>query len=443
MIRRRLAASATLALGLAALVLLIVLAIIDFRRGVLSLALLALSLAAGWQGLVRRGASRVLGLGVGALLALAMVALLISGDPALVLALVAALSLGLAAASYAFYVPVALPPAPRPAHPVLFHNPRSGGGKVARFHLADEASARGIRPIELTAGTDLEQLVRRALDDGADALAMAGGDGSQAVVAGVAAERGLPYACIPAGTRNHFALDLGVDGDDVVGALDAFVEGCERRVDLGEVNGRSFVNNVSLGVYGEAVHHAGYRSAKLRTVLDTVPDALGAGRKPDLRWRGPDADAHEGAVAILVSNNRYRFERPPGAGLRPRLDEGVLGVTVLGAPGSEPRARAWTTPSFEVDARAPVPVGVDGEALVLEAPLRFRIRPAVLRCRIARHHPGASPSTFAPEGAWAAIRTLAAIATGHEHAPSSAHATPADANESPPGRGFLRPRQRK
>ncbi len=414
MIRRRLAAIAALALGLVALGLLIVLAITDIRRGVLTLAVLALSLAAAWQGLVHRGASRVLGLGSGALLAVVTVALLFSGEPALVLALVGAPSLALAAASYAFYVPVALPPAPRPAHPVLFFNPRSGGGKVSRFHLPAQARARGIEPIELAPGTDLEQLVRRALDGGADALAMAGGDGSQAIVAGIAAERGLPYACIPAGTRNHFALDLGVDPEDVVGALDALVDGRERRIDLGDVNGRAFVNNVSLGVYGEAVQRAGYRGAKVRTVLDTVPDVLGAGRKPDLRWRGPEGDEHEGAAAIVVSNNRYRFERPPGAGVRPRLADGVLGVIVLAAPGGDAPARAWTTPSFEVDARAPVPAGVDGESVVLEPPLRFRVRRAVLRCRIARHHRGASPSTVAPDGARAAIRTLAAIAGGRE-----------------------------
>ena len=417
MIRRRLAACAALGLGLAALGLLVLLVIIDLRRGVLTLALLALSIAAAWRGLVRRGASRVLGLAVGALLAMAVVALLISGEPALVLAVVAALSLGLAAARYAFYVPVALPPAPRPAHPVLFLNPRSGGGKVARFQLPMEARARGIEPIELTPGADLAQLVRRALDGGADALAMAGGDGSQAVVAGIAAERGVPYACIPAGTRNHFALDLGVDPEDVVGALDALAEGSERRVDLGEVNGRAFVNNVSLGVYGEAVQRSGYRGAKVRTLLDTVPDVLGPGRNPALRWRDPAGDEREGAAAIVVSNNRYGFERAHGSGLRARLDEGVLGVIVVGSPGGEAPARAWTTSSFEVDARAPVPAGVDGEALVLEPPLRFRVRPAALRCRIARHHRGASPSTFAPGGAWAAMRALAAIAAGRAPRP--------------------------
>ena len=138
---------------------------------------------------------------------------------------------------------------------------------------------------------------------------MAGGDGSQAIVAAMAAEaRGSPYACIPAGTRNHFALDLGVDRDDVVGALDAFVDGGERTVDLAEVNGRVFVNNVSLGLYAEAVQHEGYRDAKLRTLLDTVPDVLGPeGEGLDLRWTGPDGHARRSGAVILVSNNAYRL----------------------------------------------------------------------------------------------------------------------------------------
>src|SRR5438477_9555166 len=116
---------------------------------------------------------------------------------------------------------------------------------------------------------------------------MAGGDGSQAIVADIAAERGLPYACIPSGTRNHFALDLGVDRDDVVGALDAFVDGGERRVDLAEVNGRTFVNNVSLGLYAEAVQRAGYRDAKVRTLLETVPKLFEPSQHDQLRLRTP------------------------------------------------------------------------------------------------------------------------------------------------------------
>ena len=175
--------------------------------------------------------------------------------------------------------------------------------------------------------------MREAVADGADGLAMAGGDGSQAIVAAIAAELDLPYACIPAGTRNHFALDLGVDRDDVVGALDAFVDGGERRVDLAEVNGRVFVNNVSLGLYAEAVQHEGYRDAKLRTILDTVPDVLGpGGGELDLRWHGPGGHEHRSGAAILVSNNRYRLGRAVGSGTRPRIDDGLLGITVVGRP---------------------------------------------------------------------------------------------------------------
>ena len=162
---------------------------------------------------------------------------------------------------------------------------------------------------------------------------MAGGDGSQAIVAAIAAELDLPYACIPAGTRNHFALDLGVDRDDVVGALDSFVEGGERRVDLAEVNGRVFVNNVSLGLYAEAVQREGYREAKLRTILDTLPDTLGReGKGIDLQWTGPGGSEHSSGAAILVSNNLYRLGKAVGSGTRPHIDDGLLGITVAAAP---------------------------------------------------------------------------------------------------------------
>jgi diacylglycerol kinase family enzyme len=245
---------------------------------------------------------------------------------------------------------------------------------------------------------------------------MAGGDGSQAVVAMVAAELGLPYACIPAGTRNHFALDLGVDRDDVVGALDAFVSGRERRVDLAEVNGRVFVNNVSLGLYAEAVQREGYRDAKLRTILDTLPEVLGPeGKGPDLRWTGPDGQQSSSGAAILVSNNRYRLGRAVGSGTRPSIDDGLLGIAVASAPPKGPQFiqrpwREWSTPAFEVDADGPIAAGIDGEAVTIDAPLRFRISPEALRVRIAAAHPGASPSAAMPEGAWETVLALARIA---------------------------------
>jgi diacylglycerol kinase family enzyme len=300
---------------------------------------------------------------------------------------------------------------------VLFFNPLSGGGKASRFNLAEEARARGVEAVELRRGEDLRSLVEEALSRGADALAMAGGDGSQAIVAEMAARHDLPYACVPAGTRNHFALDLGVDRDDVVGALDAFVDGGERRVDLGEVNGRVFVNNVSLGVYAEAVQRTGYREAKIRTLLDALPDALGPSAPGGkLEWRGPDGEAHHTAAAMLVSNNRYRLGKMVGSGTRPRMDAGALGIAVVPAPADRDGAsgstpwREWSAESFEVGADSPVAAGIDGEAATLTPPLRFRTRPGALRVRIAPRHPGASPSAAAPDGLSDAIRSLVLIA---------------------------------
>jgi hypothetical protein len=232
----------------------------------------------------------------------------------------------------------------------------------------------------------------------------------------IAAELDLPYACIPAGTRNHFALDLGVDREDVVGALDAFVNGGERRVDLAEVNGRVFVNNVSLGLYAEAVQQPGYREAKLHTLLDTVPDSIGPDAKPpDLSWDSPVGK--QSAVAILVSNNAYRLGRALGSGTRPRLDQAVLGVTVLAPTASDAdgtmRRRLgkeqWITPTFEIAADSDVPAGIDGEAIRLDPPLRFRIRPGALRVRIAPQHPGASPSALEPDQPWRTIGVLTSL----------------------------------
>ncbi|HYI38296.1 MAG TPA: diacylglycerol kinase family protein [Thermoleophilaceae bacterium] len=427
MSRAQAAAAVALVAGTATLALAVAIAVSEFPRGLVLLGLVAVAAVSAWYGVLRRGAARTAGLAVAALAGV-LVLLLTGGSLFAQLLVVAGLLVSLAAARTALEIRVTLPAASAPSRPVLFFNPRSGGGKAERFALAIEARERGIEPVELTPGQDLVALVQEAIDGGADALAMAGGDGSQAVVAALAAEHRLPYACVPAGTRNHFALDLGVDRDDVVGALDAFVDGGERTVDLAEVNGRVFVNNVSLGLYAEAVQRKGYRDAKLRTLLDTVPEVLGpGGGELDLRWTGPGGHSHHSGAAVLVSNNRYRLGRAVGSGTRPRIDDGLLGVTVFGAPthrgqgGSRAQRpwREWTAPGFEVDADGPVAAGVDGEALMLDPPLRFRIRPGVLRVRIARRHPGASPSAIAPEGLGDGLAALSRIARGHHLDPAT------------------------
>ena len=430
---RRTAAIGALLLGFAGFVLGVVVAVQEFPRGLIVLACVALAAGGAWYGLLRRGFVRVACLSAAVLAVGAVLVLVVSDRLLEEVVVVAAVVLSCACARAAFIVRAHLPRVPAPQRPVLFFNPKSGGGKAERFSLAAEARARGIEPIELGPGQDLERLVRQAVAGGADGLAMAGGDGSQAVVAAIAAELDLPYACVPAGTRNHFALDLGVDRDDVVGALDAFVDGGERRVDLAEVNGRVFVNNVSLGLYADAVQRKGYRDAKFRTLLDTVPDVLGPDAEGlDLRWTGPDGHQHRSGAAILVSNNRYRLGHAVGSGTRPRIDDGLLGITVAGAPigrgrhGRMPQRpwREWTAPVFEVDAHDPVSAGIDGEAAKLDPPLRFAIRPLVLRVRVSRRHPGASPSAMLPEGFWQSARALARIAAGHDPVPDRPTPTP-------------------
>jgi diacylglycerol kinase family enzyme len=416
---RRLGAITAVAGGAAALAISAYIFVSDFPRGLVVVGCVLAALAVAWLGLLRHGGRRLLAIAAATLLLGIAIGTTLSGDNGLALALVvAAFLLGVGGARVAFRAKRTLPRAAAPRHPVLFVNPWSGDGKAGKANLVEEARRRGIETRELAQGDRLEQLVRDAVGEGADGLAMAGGDGSQALVASIAAEHDLPYACIPSGTRNHFALDLGVDREDVVGALDAFVDGGERLVDLGEVNGRVFVNNVSLGVYAEAVSQDRYRGAKLRTLLDTLSGTLGPdGAATELRWLDPEGVEQRSTALLLISNNAYRLGPTLGSGTRPMLDAGLLGIVDFHPPaaaGRDGEVASWrelTAAALEVDADGPIPLGVDGESLRLEPPLRFRSRPQALRARIARGHPGASPSEALPtslaETLWSLLRIAA------------------------------------
>jgi diacylglycerol kinase family enzyme len=315
--------------------------------------------------------------------------------------------------------------------PVLLMNPKSGGGKVERFNLVEEARRRGIEPIVLAPGDDLLQLARRAVAEGADVVGMAGGDGSQALVAGVAASHDVGFVCVPAGTRNHLAMDLGLDRDDVVGALEAFGEAVERRMDLGMIGDRVFVNNATVGLYAKIVQSPAYRDRKVGTALSMLPDMLGPHAAPfDLRFTGPDGTEHASAHLILVSNDRYDLNRGDGFGSRRRLDAGTLGIVAARFGSSSDIARLveihsaggrtrrpdgwieWNDTSFEVRSGQPVEIGIDGEAMVLDPPIRFRTMPGALRVRIPAHAPGYSPAAAAPTPGWATITALLQTAAG-------------------------------
>lgn len=416
---RRFAAAASLVLGVATVLYAVALAVRAFPNGLSVLACLIVALFAATAGALRhRGVTQFLAIAIAALALLgAIVLILVQGHVYEDLLILAGSALCLVTARFAFRAPVHLPAATPPKKPVLFLNPRSGDGKASRYGLEEEARARGIEPVLLNPGDDLNVLVADAIARGADALAMAGGDGSQAIVASHAAEHDLPYACIPSGTRNHFALDLGVDRNDVVGALDALVDGGERRVDLADINGRVFVNNVSLGLYADAVQKDSYRDAKARTLLDMAPERLGPDAEPsELRWKGFGGDGKATTIALLVSNNRYRLGKALGSGTRPQMDAGVLGVSVL-TTGDRPKItaalgphlRQWACKTFTVEGGTRIAAGIDGEAAMLDSPLIFRTRHRALHVLIARAHPGASPSAGSPNGVLDGIKRLALI----------------------------------
>jgi diacylglycerol kinase family enzyme len=286
------------------------------------------------------------------------------------------------------------------ARPVLFANPRSGGGKVGKLDLAGAARRRGIEVVLLGPGDDLRELAEREADRGADVLGMAGGDGSQGVVAQVAMERNLAFVCVPVGTRNHFALDLGLDPADPLAALDAFGDAEQRRVDLGLVGDRVFVNNVSLGVYAKIVGTEGYRERKLPTAWQVLPGVFGPEAEPfDLRFTGPDGQDHAGYHLILVANDPYGLTADRRFGSRGSMDRGMLGIVAaragegddfprfaeawwLGRPDPSRGWLQWEDTRFDVRSDGPIPAGVDGEAMVFDAPLRFRSLPGALRVRV-------------------------------------------------------------
>jgi diacylglycerol kinase family enzyme len=383
--------------------------------------------AGGYWYLAHRGVLRWLALGLVVLVPI--VVLVVFGVRHVIWVAVLSvvlLALALGAARLAL-VPAATGPGmptrevPPPARAFLIMNPRSGGGKVARFGLKDKAEKLGAKVVLLEGpGTvDVAALARQAVADGADLLGVAGGDGTQALVAGIAAEHDLPFLVISAGTRNHFALDLGLDRDNPAACLDALTsDGVEQRIDLGVIGGRTFVNNASFGAYAEVVQSPAYRDDKRGTTLQTLPDLLSGHRGARLSARAGDASI-AGPQALLVSNGPYGMTDIAGLGRRARLDAGTLGVVAVtvnsalqaatllrGARGQG--LTVLTADEVVVDADvAEIPVGIDGETVMMATPVRCAIRPKTLRVRVPRDRPGIRPPK--PELDWATLRQLASF----------------------------------
>ena len=321
--------------------------------------------------------------------------------------------------------------ADRPRHAFLIMNPRSGGGKVGKFKLKEKAESLGaqVAMLEGPQIVDVALLARHAVAEGADMLGVAGGDGTQALVAGIAAEHDLPFLCISAGTRNHFAMDLGLDRDDPSSCLDALTDGVEHRIDLGRIGDRTFVNNASFGAYAEIVRSPAYRDDKRGTTLQMLPDLLHTGGNGhQLSAHAGSADI-EGPQALLISNNPYDTGDIAGLGRRGRLDTGTLGVIAITVDSAAQavslarrgRGRGLTLLSSDqvtVDATQPeIPVGIDGETVMMPTPVRCSVLPAALRVVLPPDRPGvpAQHTAFS----WSRLGHLAA-GSGHPSASKTA-----------------------
>jgi diacylglycerol kinase family enzyme len=419
-------------LGLGVVIMAVFAGLESFTMLAAGLAGAAVSLAAAYFFLSRRGLWRWLSLAVFIVAPVAVIVLYVFQNLLWIAAVVAlawllasvAARLALAADQPDWRMPER-PAQPPARHPYLIMNPKSGGGKVAKFDLKRKAEDLGAE-VFLIGGAqpvDVAEVARAAVVNGADLLGVAGGDGTQARVAGVAAEHGLPFVVISAGTRNHFALDLGLDREDPAACLRALTDGVELLVDLGMINGRVFVNNASFGAYAEVVETPAYRDDKLNTTLNTLPDLLQGHRGACLCAQADDKEI-EAPQALLVANNPYGTGDIAGLGRRARLDRGLLGVIGVRVSSAQqavdllrgrhaPELKVLTTKKIDITADvAQIPVGIDGESVSMAVPVICTISPRALRVWVPRDRPGVPEPK--PQLNWSRLRYLA----GFRHEPA-------------------------
>ncbi|MFF0815461.1 diacylglycerol/lipid kinase family protein [Rhodococcus sp. NPDC003318] len=379
--------------------------------------------ATGFWFLAGRGAARWISLAIAILTPIAVLVLFVSqGLLWVVIVVVVLVAVAFACARVALAEPAPAPapetPAPPPSRPFLVMNPHSGGGTVVKHDLVRRAEELGaeVALLEGPGYVDVEALARDAVARGADLLGVAGGDGTQALVAGVAAEHDLPFLVISAGTRNHFALDLGLDRDDPAACVDALRDGLELRVDLGMLGDRAFVNNASFGVYAEIVRSPAYRDDKRGTVLKMLPDLLGEGGGPRLSVTAGNVSV-DGPQAVLISNGPYRTNDLAGLGRRTTLNSGVLGVVTVSVANARQAVgligrvhERGMTQQEVIEAvldsdTGEVAVGLDGESLSVQTPVTCRVLPGALRVRVPLNRPGVRPPKATLD--WVRLRSLA------------------------------------
>lgn len=283
--------------------------------------------------------------------------------------------------------------------PYLIINPKSGSGRATKSRLADHAKDLGIATITLKKSDDVEALARQAADQGADVLGVSGGDGSIGAVAKVALERDLPIVVLAGGTRCHFARDLGLDPAQINDGLAGF-RGVERKIDVGDINGRIFLNNASFGLYADIVDSPDYRDNKVAVSRAVLQDIL-SGKKDGYKLSFSHGNKkYDQATQVLVGVNRYNTINLLELGERDKLDQGVLQITAITKLSDElvkqmmkvfsinfssgidkiDGVDQWDSKNFKVTSpRKKIVAGVDGEREEYASPVTVSIKPGALR----------------------------------------------------------------
>lgn len=286
---------------------------------------------------------------------------------------------------------------------VLIINPKSGNGRAIKANIPQKAEKLGITTIITKKGDSIEGLARQAVKDGAEILGVSGGDGTLGAVAKVAIETNSPLVVLPGGTRCHFARDVGLDPNEIRDALTSF-QGVERRVDVGSINGRIFLNNASFGVYADVVDRPEYRNNKLHTTR-TVLRSLLNGDTPyyPLKFVDNNKKKHTHAAQILVGVNAYETVNVFELGHRHTMNAGILQITAITKLTDDlitqllgtivlnqgftkinsDHIYQWHAKNFTVSSKnKKLVVGVDGEREEYSSPVSIKILPKALRLMV-------------------------------------------------------------
>ena len=253
-------------------------------------------------------------------------------------------------------------------------------------------------------GENLVELARRAVRSEAATIVAGGGDGTVNAVASLLVDTDKRLGVLPVGTLNHFAKDLKIPLD-LEGAVRTIIADNTVRIDVGEVNGRIFLNNSSLGLYPSLIHR---REQRQKLGYGKWPAFIWAAfsvmrRYPflDVRLKADGREISSRTPFVFIGNNEYEMENFKIGG-RSRLNAGQLSLYFshrtgrLGLGMLALRAlmgRLVRTKEFvamcttEVSIETPrdrIRVSTDGEVVMMRPPLRYRIRPASLRVIVPR-----------------------------------------------------------